>query len=1044
MPEQGESLGRYTLLKRLAAGGMGEIFLAARTGPIGFAPPVALKVLRDELASDSQFVDMLVDEAKISMFLNHQNVVSVLDFGEHSGRYYIAMEYVQGVTLKQLLEAIKAQGKKLGLAVALYVGGELCRALKYAHTRTNHAGEPLNIIHRDVTPGNVLLSIQGEVKLTDFGIARARGRMHETQAGVLKGKFGYMAPEMLRYEKIDLRADLFCAGVILYEMIAGQHPVEGAGIMEAIQRLDEKNIQPPSYHNPEIPKALDAILLRALEPKPDARWGSAAALGTALQDIALANVELRKEIRSGGQQLAALIRQFFPEAFDSAVPPELSEGILAEARAKERETKDLIERSVRAPAPDVGPMVEDRTDEQMAVSPPRNRSIVISTPEIEAFGHNRVAAMTTAHVPLAPSPTDTDADDMYPTLIPSETNRRGGSADPHRMKSKAFERAAPPPAKKPGREAFQPHNGTQEDSDTDEHLRDKLKRAAAGSGPGAPADAATMTFQPRPSAAEVPIQFPDTSTDRARLHDELIVEPERPASDATIPLSALSAELIAQAHANEATIAVGSDPLVDPRTTASDAVPSWLEDRTAGEPGSPPIPIDPGQARFAEAVRPATNTIESDYDDGATAFSPNRVLNALPSKPPDVGDDESSLNEKTVAGMPEKKDDDDDDDDSDAQHDTLLDGISADDVAKAKAQIDKKETRLRVEPLKEEAFVWEDAAAPKKLSGPLRIRVSAEGQPAIAQSGDLPRPPDKGPERPVVTPAPHPPASDRTEMDPAGADADVGTKTGKWMAGELQASDLSWSDDAAARRVIATRNQQKQPNDRTTPMSGPPPATPSKPPPAAAAKTGPQPVPGPAVAPQAGMPQGPPSTAYPVPQKLPPGQKSLLIPIAISLAVLALATVAAVVLFTRAAWPEVTFDSTPPGAIVLIDGKVVQAKTPVTVKVRPSTQHQVELRLTGYPLQKIEPPVEVGYLEARTYAVTFEEVKRFVHIAPVPGRVFVNYNEVGSGSSVQLPQITAEGQILLRVEADGFKPWSLRFDSADQIPASLDVPLQKQ
>ncbi|HXV37392.1 MAG TPA: serine/threonine-protein kinase, partial [Myxococcota bacterium] len=199
MPEIGDSLGRYTLLKRLAAGGMGEVYLAAKPGPVGFGPRVALKVLREQLASDQQFIDMLVDEANISMFLNHQNVVSVLDLAEDTGTYYIAMEFVQGITVEGLLERLIAKGEKLDIPIGLYIATELCRALKYAHTRVNHAGEPLNIIHRDVTPANILLSVQGEVKLTDFGIARARARLAGTLegAGVLKGKLRYMPPESL-------------------------------------------------------------------------------------------------------------------------------------------------------------------------------------------------------------------------------------------------------------------------------------------------------------------------------------------------------------------------------------------------------------------------------------------------------------------------------------------------------------------------------------------------------------------------------------------------------------------------------------------------------------------------------------------------------------------------------------------------------------------------------------------------------------------------------------------------------------------------------
>ncbi len=334
MPEVGDSLGRYTLLRRLAAGGMGEVFVAAKAGPVGFGPYVALKVLREELAIDRQFVDMLVDEANISMFLNHQNVVSVLDLSEDQGRYYIAMEFVQGVTVERLADARVHAGKKPDIPVGLYIATELCRALKYAHTRVNHAGEPLNIVHRDVTPANILLSTQGEVKLTDFGIARAKGRIHQTQAGVLKGKFGYMAPEMVRYEKIDARADIFCAGVCVYMLITGRHPVAGAAVMEAIQMFEERRVPPPKQFNPEISNNLSDIVMKALEPKVENRWASAAAFGDALQDVTLQNATWRREVQGGSRLLTQRIREVAGEVFDEPVERRVLEELLQRVRKK--------------------------------------------------------------------------------------------------------------------------------------------------------------------------------------------------------------------------------------------------------------------------------------------------------------------------------------------------------------------------------------------------------------------------------------------------------------------------------------------------------------------------------------------------------------------------------------------------------------------------------------------------------------------------------------------------------------------------------------
>ncbi len=317
MFRRGDGLGRYVLLEQIAVGGMGEVFVAARPGPVGFGPLVALKILRPELAEDPQFVDMLIDEANISMFLNHQNVVSVLDLGQHEGTYFIAMEYVQGITAERLVDRLNHAQRNLDVPLALFVGIELSRALKYAHSRVDHSGRSLGIVHRDVTPANILLSVQGEVKLTDFGIARARNRTHQTQAGMLKGKFGYMAPEMVRGDAVDHRVDLFCAGVSLYLLLTGHHPAAHCTAVEAIQRFENRAVPPPSSLNPLISEAVDAVVAKALEPDPERRFASAAQLADALQDCLLSRADWRG--RQGSSRLAELLHAVSPESFREPV-----------------------------------------------------------------------------------------------------------------------------------------------------------------------------------------------------------------------------------------------------------------------------------------------------------------------------------------------------------------------------------------------------------------------------------------------------------------------------------------------------------------------------------------------------------------------------------------------------------------------------------------------------------------------------------------------------------------------------------------------------
>ncbi len=318
MLQPGDNLGRYVLLEHLATGGMGEVYIAAQKGPMGIGPKVALKVLRSELASDPEFVEMLVDEANISMFLNHQNVVSVLDLAETSGTFFLAMEFVQGVNVQHLVDRMVAAAAPMDAPLALFIVAEVAKGLKYAHSRVDHEGRPLNIIHRDVTPANVLCSVHGEVKLTDFGIARARNRLHRTQAGLLKGKFGYMAPEAVRGQPLDQRADLFCLGVTLYLLLTGRHPASDLLVAEAIERFERGEVLAPSSVNPALPRSLDPLVLRALEPNPRHRWPSAEAMLNALQQALLSRPDWRGT--PGGVRLVSALETYAPEAFRERVP----------------------------------------------------------------------------------------------------------------------------------------------------------------------------------------------------------------------------------------------------------------------------------------------------------------------------------------------------------------------------------------------------------------------------------------------------------------------------------------------------------------------------------------------------------------------------------------------------------------------------------------------------------------------------------------------------------------------------------------------------
>ena len=225
MTRPGEQLGAYELLRPLGAGGMAETFVAVRRGPAGFEQRVCLKRILPGCAADPVFVELFLDEARLLARLQCRNIVHVHDFGEIDGTYYMALELIDGVDLEGLLTSLRGRGLRMPEPVALYITTEILTALSYAHT-LEIDGELQQIVHRDISPSNILLSKTGEVKLTDFGIAKARGRAHRTQAGHTKGKIAYMSPEQMRAEELDGRSDLFAVGVVLFELLTSAHPFD--------------------------------------------------------------------------------------------------------------------------------------------------------------------------------------------------------------------------------------------------------------------------------------------------------------------------------------------------------------------------------------------------------------------------------------------------------------------------------------------------------------------------------------------------------------------------------------------------------------------------------------------------------------------------------------------------------------------------------------------------------------------------------------------------------------------------------------------------
>jgi len=267
--------GRYTVVRKLANGGMAEIFLASQQGHEGFQKPVVLKRILGTIYSDPQFRNMLIDEAHISMSLTHSNIVQVLDLGLAGGRYFLVLELVDGWDLGQILQRARGTGLPLPSELAVFVATEVCRALAYAHAKRGPDGQPLGIVHRDISPNNVLISEHGEVKLADFGIAKAMNKREQTGTGVVKGKVSFMSPEQALGRAIDARSDIFSLGTLLYLMLVGIRPFDGSTDLETLLRVQRGDFKAPGRVRPDLLPELAQIVERAMRFLPDERYGSA-------------------------------------------------------------------------------------------------------------------------------------------------------------------------------------------------------------------------------------------------------------------------------------------------------------------------------------------------------------------------------------------------------------------------------------------------------------------------------------------------------------------------------------------------------------------------------------------------------------------------------------------------------------------------------------------------------------------------------------------------------------------------------------------------
>ncbi len=398
-----QQVGKYQLIRKLATGGMAEVFLAKAAGPMGFEKTLVLKRILPHLAEEPAFVEMFLSEAKLAARLTHPHIVQIFDFGEADGAYFLAMEYIDGPSLRTLVKRASAQGQYLPPAECARLISHACEGLAFAHDFTDpETGEALELIHRDISPDNILLSRQGAVKVVDFGIAKAAGQGTRTESGVIKGKLAYMPPEQLRAEELDRRADVYALGVVLYELLTARRPFTSstdAGLMQAI--LFSESV-PAVQFRPDLPETLQRILERALAKDREQRYPDCHAFQSDLEDFIL----------SAGrpvvtQQIAQLITQSTSSTNIPVSQPQPS-------RSSNRSSHTVT--PVHTPAPAITSTTVSTYSATATVKTPRPRDTMtlVATPE-ESSG----PATVYSRRPRDPSPPD-----ELETLQPQELVKR--------------------------------------------------------------------------------------------------------------------------------------------------------------------------------------------------------------------------------------------------------------------------------------------------------------------------------------------------------------------------------------------------------------------------------------------------------------------------------------------------------------------------------------------------------------------------------------------------------------------------------------------
>jgi serine/threonine-protein kinase len=383
-------LGKYELVELLGQGGMAEVWRATLDGPGGFSRTLVVKRVLAHLARDAAFIQRFLREGRLSSRLNHSNIVKVFELGEEGGEYFLALEYIEGCDLGSLSARLRGRGP-MPPGLGAFVVREICRGLAYAHTLADEQGRPLRMIHRDVSQSNVMLGLDGSVRIVDFGIAKALGELGQSGPGALVGKPAYISPEQLAAKELDHRVDIWAAGVVLHELLTGRYLFRRESAQATIDAIRDFAIPPPSQQNSEVPAALDRICMKALARDRGERYRSCDDMGIELQEALHA-------LRFGADDLAALVRETMPNARVGAHPPLARTGPgpdrPAPARAQEQTVSGEAEtlpdgpqrRAAQGRAPDAAPsptsidLPEDlatTTPRPSPVAPPRRNGLLL-------------------------------------------------------------------------------------------------------------------------------------------------------------------------------------------------------------------------------------------------------------------------------------------------------------------------------------------------------------------------------------------------------------------------------------------------------------------------------------------------------------------------------------------------------------------------------------------------------------------------------------------------------------------------------------------